>query len=111
MLAICQGKETAAYIYRVAPLILMAVTIEHNIHSSSVQDILHGQPHALILLVVRCVYIRYAFMSLKHNLLYLISDDGLHGAFSKDTAASHLHTVSQHHKAASMTAQLHACVG
>ena len=64
LISAAQGKEmmqrddTHAYIDRVASLILMAVTIEHNISSSIIQQILHGQPHALVLLVMRNVCTR-----------------------------------------------------
>ena len=48
-----KAVEAEAYIDRVASLILVAVTIDDYIHSCIVKRVLHGQPHALVLLVVR----------------------------------------------------------
>lgn len=48
-----KATEAEAYIDRVASLILVAMTIDDYIHSCIVKRILHGQPHALVLLVVR----------------------------------------------------------
>ena len=51
----CSSILQSAYIDRVGPFILVAVAIEDNVGASIIQHILHSQPHALSLLVVRYI--------------------------------------------------------
>ena len=45
-------SRAETHVDRVAPLVLVAVTVEDDVNTVVVQQVLHGQPHALILLVV-----------------------------------------------------------
>lgn len=56
-----------AHIDRVASLILMAMTVEHNVHAIVVQHILHCQSHALILLVMIHICSRLSQSQTEHD--------------------------------------------